>query len=275
MTIAPTGAPTGDTGASSEILTERRGAVQWVIFNRPKARNAITPWMEDRLIEICREVDADPEVKALVLTGAAGDKPAFMAGADLSCLQSVKSPEDYTILEERAEVAAMALEAVRVPTIAALSGACVGEGALLAACCDVRIATPSVRFGLPIARTVGNCLSIKNLARLAAILGTARTKDMIFAARLLVAEELVAAGTVRTIVPEEDLVDRAQALAEELAGLAPLTLWATREALLRWRDHGLPAGGDDDLLDRCYLSADYQEGISAFLQKRRPVWAGR
>lgn len=271
MTIATT----GDAGGLPEILTERRGAVQWVIFNRPKARNAITPWMEDRLIDICREVDADPEVKALVLTGAAGDKPAFMAGADLSCLQSVKAPEDYAILEERAEAATMALEAVRVPTVAALSGACVGEGALLAACCDVRIATPSVRFGLPIARTVGNCLSIKNLARLAAILGTARTREMIFGARLLGAEELAGSGAIRATVPEEDLAGHAQAVAEELAGLAPLTLWATREALRRWRDHGLPAAGDDDLLRLCYLSADYQEGIAAFLEKRRPAWTGR
>lgn len=271
MTIATT----GEAGALPEILTERRGAVQWVIFNRPRARNAITPWMEDRLIEICREVDADPDIKALVLTGAAGDKPAFMAGADLSCLQSVKTPEDYTILEDRAEAAAMALEAVRVPTVAALAGACVGEGALLAACCDVRVATPSVRFGFPIARTVGNCLSIKNLARLSAILGTARTKEMIFSARLLTADELSGAGALRGVVAEDELAGRTQELAEELAGLAPLTLWTTREALRRWRDHGLPADGDADLLRRCYLSADYQEGIAAFLEKRRPVWTGR
>ena len=258
-----------------EILTERRGAVQWVIFNRPKARNAITPWMEDRLLEICREVNADTGVKALVLTGARGDKPAFMAGADLACLQSVKTPEDYTILEDRAEEAAMALEGVRVPTIAAMAGACVGEGALLAACCDVRIASPSIRFGFPIARTVGNCLSIKNLARLAGILGTPRTKEMIFNARLLTAEELAGTGALRTVVPEEELADRAQAIAEELATLAPLTLWTTREALHRLRDHGLPPDGDDDLLRRCYLSAVYQEGIAAFLEKRSPVWTGR
>ena len=270
-----TTATNGEAAALPEILTERRGAVQWVIFNRPKARNAITPWMEDRLIEICREVDADPEVKALVLTGAPGDKPAFMAGADMSCLQSVKKPEDYTILEERAETAAMALEAVRVPTIAAMAGPCVGEGALIASSCDVRIATPSLRFGFPIARTVGICLSIKNLARLADMLGTARTKEMIFSARLLSAEELSSTGALRSVVPEDELADRTQELAEELAGLAPLTLWSTREALRRWRDHSLPPNGDDDLLRGCYLSADYQEGIAAFLEKRRPVWTGR
>ncbi|CAO3431281.1 enoyl-CoA hydratase [Azospirillum doebereinerae] len=266
---------TDTTGAPPEILTERRGAVQWVIFNRPHARNAMTPWMEDRLIEICRAVDNDPMVKALALTGATGDKPAFMAGADLSCLQAVSSPEDFTILETRAEAAAMALESVRVPTLAVLSGACVGEGALLSACCDVRIASPSVRFGFPIARTVGNCLSVKNLARLSAVLGTARTKEMIFSARLLTADELAMAGALRMVVAtEEGLLAQGQALAEELAALAPLTLWATREALLRLRDNGLPPDIDKDLLRRCYLSADYQEGISAFLEKRRPFWTG-
>lgn len=259
-----------------EILTERRGAVQWIIFNRPQARNAMTPWMEDRLIELCRAVDGDPGIKALVLAGAPGDKPAFMAGADLSCLQSVGSPEDFTILEKRGEAAAMALEAVRVPTLAVLSGACVGEGALLASCCDVRIASPSVRFGFPIARTVGNCLSVKNLARLSAVLGTARTKEMIFSARLLTADELASAGALRAVTAtEEELNPQGQALAEELVSLAPLTLWATREGLLRLRDHGLPPDSDGDLLRRCYLSADYQEGIAAFLAKRRPVWAGR
>ncbi|CAO3432154.1 enoyl-CoA hydratase [Azospirillum endophyticum] len=262
-------------GAAPEILTERRGTVQWVIFNRPQARNAMTPWMEDRLIEICRAVDADSTVKALVLTGAAGDKPAFMAGADLSCLQAVSSPEDFNILETRAEAAAMALEAVRVPTVAVLSGACIGEGALLASCCDVRIASPSVRFGLPIARTVGNCLSVRNLARLSALLGTVRTREMIFSARLLTAAELTAAGAVRTVVAsEEELTAHGQQVADELASLAPLTLWATREGLRRLRDHALPQDIDGDLLRRCYLSADYQEGIAAFLAKRPPVWTG-
>jgi len=265
---------TGATGAPPEILTERRGAVQWVIFNRPHARNAITPWMEDRLIEICRDVDGDPTVKALALTGATGDKPAFMAGADLSCLQAVSSPEDFTILETRAEAAAMALEAVRVPTVAVLSGACVGEGALLASCCDVRVASPSVRFGFPIARTVGNCLSVKNLARLSALLGTARTREMIFSARLLTTDELAAAGALRGVASEEELIAQGQSVAEELAALAPLTLWATREGLRRLRDQGLPPDIDKDLLRRCYLSADYQEGIAAFLEKRRPTWTG-
>ncbi|CAO3357749.1 enoyl-CoA hydratase [Azospirillum palustre] len=271
-----TGAPTGAAPEPApEILTERRGAVEWVIFNRPRARNAMTPWMEDRLIEICRAVDADPTVKALALTGAAGDKPAFMAGADLSCLQSVSSPEDFSILETRAEAAAMALEAVRVPTVAVLSGPCIGEGALLASSCDVRIASPSVRFGFPIARTVGNCLSVKNLARLSALLGTARTREMIFSARLLSAADLAAAGAVRTVVAGEDeLAAHGQQVAEELAALAPLTLWATREGLRRLRDNSLPRDIDGDLLRRCYLSADYQEGIAAFLEKRPPVWSG-
>lgn len=274
MTETTTGALSAE-GAPPEILTERRGAVQWVIFNRPHARNAMTPWMEDRLIAICRAVEKDPTVKALALAGAPGDKPAFMAGADLSCLQGVASPEDFTILETRAEAAAMALESVRVPTVAVLSGACVGEGALLASCCDVRIASPSVRFGFPIARTVGNCLSVKNLARLSAVLGTARTREMIFSARLLSAEELAQTGAVRTVVAtEEEVTAQGQAVAEELAALAPLTLWATREGLRRLRDHSLPPDIDGDLLRRCYLSTDYQEGIAAFLEKRRPVWTG-
>lgn len=107
------------------------------------------------------------------------------------------------------------------------------------------------------------------------LLGTARTREMIFSARLLGAADLAAAGAVRTVVAgEEELTAHGQQVAEELAALAPLTLWATREGLRRLRDHDLPRDIDGDLLRRCYLSADYQEGIAAFLEKRPPVWSG-
>ncbi len=261
---------------SDEIVRERRGAIEWVVFNRPHTRNAMTHGMEDRLMEICRQVNEDDTVRALVFTGATGSKPAFMAGQDFSDLKDAASAEAVMMMEERGEQVCVAVEEVRVPTVAALSGACVGAGALIAASCDVRIATPSLRFGFPIARTVGNCLTIRNLARLAMIMGMAATKELIFDARLRGADELAAMGAVREVVAEEQLlVARAGEIVEGFVELAPLTLWATKEGMRRLRDATLPTSSDVDLVKTCYLSRDYQEGVAAFMEKRKPLWIGR
>jgi enoyl-CoA hydratase len=147
---------------------------------------------------------------------------------------------------------------------------------LIAASCDVRIATPSLRFGFPIARTVGNCLTIKNLARLAMIMWRAATKELIFDARLRSADELKAIGAIREVVADEQsLVARAEQIAEGFVELAPLTLWATKEGMRRLRDATLPIGSDVDLVKTCYLSRDYQEGVAAFMEKRKPLGIGR
>ncbi len=132
-----------------------------------------------------------------------------------------------------------------------------------------------MRFGFPIARTVGNCLGLTNYARLIAMMGEAATKEMIFSARLLGADDLFAARSIRAVVGEDEIDERAQEVADALTRLAPLTLWATRQVLLRLRDHSVPANADDDLLAACYGSRDMQEAISAFLAKREPSWLGR
>jgi enoyl-CoA hydratase/carnithine racemase len=162
-----------------------------------------------------------------------------------------------------------------VPTIAAIAGACTGVGAVIAACCDIRIGSPSARYGIPIARTLGNCLSMANYTRAAALIGFGRLKDLIMRARLLDAGEMLAAGVLSEVTADEDsLPARAQELAEEIAGNAPLTLWATKEALRRVRDRLLPEGEDSDLILGCYMSKDFHEGVEAFLAKRKPVWTG-
>lgn len=145
----------------------------------------------------------------------------------------------------------------------------------MAACCDLRIASPSARYGFPIARTLGNCLSMQNYARLFALLGPARTKDIILRARLMDAAEMLACGLVSEVVAdEESLVPRAQELAEQMAEHAPLTMEVTKEALLRIRDRLVPEGADSDLVLKAYLSRDFKEGVEAFLAKRKPEWRG-
>ena len=258
---------------SDELIARRRGPVQWVVFNRPQARNAMTWHMYERLVEVCQAVNEDRSVRAMVLTGAGGR--AFVAGTDISQFRSFTTEKDALDYEARGSRVMRTLETVRVPTIAAIAGPCTGGGAAMAACCDLRLASPSARYGFPIARTLGNCLSMENYARLFALLGPARAKDLLITARLMDAGEMLASGLAREVVPDEEaLLPRAQELAEELATHAPLTMWASKEAMRRLRDRLLPEAGDSDLILACYLSADFKEGVKAFLAKRRPQWRG-
>jgi len=258
---------------AEELIAERRGPVQWITFNRPQARNALTWSMYRRLVELCQEVNRTREVRAVVLTGAGGK--AFVAGTDISQFRSFATEQDALDYEARGNEVMSTLESIRVPVIAAIAGACTGAGAAIAAACDIRIASPSARYGFPIARTLGNCLSMANYARVVALLGFARTKDIIMRARLMDAQELLAAGALSEVTADEEtLPRRAQELAEEVASYAPLTLWATKEALRRMRDRLIPENADSDLIAACYLSRDFKEGVEAFLSKRQPDWKG-
>jgi enoyl-CoA hydratase/carnithine racemase len=198
-----------------------------------------------------------------------------VAGTDIAQFRSFKTPEDALDYEQHGANVMRTLEEVRVPTIAAIAGPCTGGGAMMAACCDLRLGAPSARFGFPIARTLGNCLSVTNYARIVNLIGAARTKDLILRARLIGAQEMLQLGLITELVPdEESLLPRAQEWGEQVAELAPLTLQTTKEALLRIRDRQLPDGSDADLILRCYLSNDFREGMEAFLAKRKPNWRG-
>ncbi len=257
---------------SEELLYEVRDGIGHVTFNRPQARNALTFAMYERLAEICAGVEGDKSVRVLLLTGA-GDK-AFAAGTDISQFREFKSAEDALAYEKRIDRVLGAVEQCRVPTIAAIAGACTGGGAGIAACCDLRIGAGNARFGFPVARTLGNCLSMNNYARLAALLGPARVKDLVFTARLIEAAEAKAIGLLNEIVENpSDLPARAEELARTVAGHAPLTLRATKEALRRLQ-HRLEPGAGEDLVLLCYMSRDFREGMEAFLGKRAPEWRG-
>jgi enoyl-CoA hydratase len=231
--------------------------------------------MYDRLGEIARTANADDSLRCLVLTGA-GDK-AFVAGTDISQFKEFRAEQDAVDYEERMEREIGALAEVRIPTIAAVRGACTGGGFAIAAACDIRVGSPSARFGIPIARTLGNCLSMASLNLLIDLLGPARAKEMLFTARLIEAAEAREIGLVNELVDsEESLIPRVEALAEQIAANAPLTIRAVKEGIRRvlTARHIDPREGRD-LIVACYLSEDFREGMSAFLEKRKPVWRGR
>lgn len=257
--------------ANGELLFSMRDGIAQVTFNRPDARNALTFAMYEGLAEICTAANSDRTVKAIVVTGA-GDR-AFAAGTDITQFRDVRTAADAAAYEDRIDRVLTTIETCRAPTIAAIAGACTGGGAGIAACCDLRIGTASTRFGFPIARTLGNCLASSTLARLAGLIGVSLTKELIFTARLVEAEEAKAAGILNEIVPDRAALDqRADELARLVGGHAPLTLLATKEGLRRIVARTVPPG--DDLVAMCYTSADFREGMEAFLQKRPARWSG-
>jgi enoyl-CoA hydratase len=255
-----------------DLLFEVRDGIAMITFNRPQARNALTFAMYERLAEVCTAVNGDKTIRAMIITGAGGK--AFAAGTDISQFRSFNTADDALDYEQRIDRVLSALEQCRVPTIAAISGACTGGGAGVAGCCDLRIATSDSKFGFPIARTLGNCLSMSNFGRFSALIGAARVKDMIFTARLIEASEALAIGLVNEVVADAAaLTARAQEMARLVAGHAPLTLLATKEALRRLRPT-IPRGEGDDLIVMCYTSRDFREGLDAFLSKRPPNFTG-
>jgi enoyl-CoA hydratase len=257
---------------SDDILLETRDGIGTVTFNRPQARNALTFAMYERLAEICDEANRDRSLKVLVLQGA-GDK-AFASGTDINQFRAFTTPQHALDYESRIDRVLTQLERCRVPTIAAITGACTGGGAGIAACCDLRIGTKTTKIGFPIARTLGNCLSTSNLSRLAALIGPARVKDLIFTARLVGADEAASLGLLNEVVEDVAALQRRSGeLATLIASHAPLTLSATKQALVRLQ-HRLSREEGEDLILMCYMSRDFREGLDAFLNKRTPQWKG-
>jgi len=261
-----------DSEAASDLLYEVEDGIGRVTFNRPQARNALTFAMYERLAQICGAADEDRALKVLILTGQ-GDQ-AFAAGTDINQFRAFKTPQDALDYESKLDRVLSAVEACRVPTIAAIAGACTGGAAGIAACCDLRIAAANARFGFPIARTLGNCLSMASLSRLAALIGPARVKDLVFTARLLDSAEAARIGLYNDVVEDlPALRRRTDEVARVIAGNAPLTLRATKEALRRLQTQ-LSREDGEDLVLMCYMSRDFREGMDAFLNKRQPQWAG-
>lgn len=259
--------------AGDDLLYVVEDGIAHITFNRPQARNAMTFAMYERMAGICAAANADRSIKAMILTGT-GDK-AFASGTDISQFRAFETAQDALDYEARIDRVLTSLETCRVPTVAAIAGACTGGGAAIAACCDLRIGTTTTRIGFPIARTLGNCLSMSNISRVMSLVGPARTKDMIFTARLIEAPEALALGLINEIVPDiETLRRRALETARLVAGHAPITLEVTKEAVRRIR-RTLSREEGQDLILRAYMSEDFREGMDAFLNKRKPNWQGK
>jgi enoyl-CoA hydratase/carnithine racemase len=243
------------------VRCKLRGSAAWVTFDRAEAHNAMTFAMYEQLFTYCERADADDAVRVLVLRGA-GDK-AFVAGTDIRQFADFASGEDGLRYEAEIDRVVGRLETVRKPTIALVDGYAMGSGLVLSSACDLRVCTPAATFGLPIARTVGNCLSMENYARLAALIGPARVKDIVFTARTIEPDEALATGLATEVVDDADA--RGEELCELLASHAPVTLYATKEALRRIRAATTPEG--EDLIREAYGSEGFRRNVKAFLER--------
>jgi len=258
--------------SAPETIFHIDGAFAVLTFNRPESRNAMTWAMYDALVAACEQVDADPHIRLLILRGAGGK--AFAAGTDISQFRAFRAPSDAIEYEKKISAILGRLERVVKPTIAQIEGVAVGAGCGISITCDLRVATPESTIGIPIARTLGNCASTGTFGRLVDLVGPARAKEMLFTGRLVPAAEAAAIGLFNRVVSKESIEQDVLALANEIASNAPLTIRATKEMTRRILAARRPTESDEDLVEMCYMSGDFREGVEAFLAKRRPQWTG-
>lgn len=253
----------------SDLEVGADGSVLTVTFNRPDQRNAMTWEMYEGLVEACERADADEDVRVLVLRGAGGR--AFVAGTDIAQFAEFEGGQDGVDYEARVTAILDRLADVDVPTVAVVEGYCVGGGLGIASACDLRVADPDAKFGVPVARTLGNCLSAATLSLLAHHFGQSRALEMVLTARMFSAQEAHSAGFLAEVA--EDVDAALAALLRRLLAHAPLTMWATKETLRRIRKAS--EVDDSDVVARVYGSADFHAGVRSFTTKQRPLWTGK
>lgn len=260
--------------ADNELIFKKSGSQALIQFNRPQAHNAVTQGMYDRLEQVCNDIDADKAIRVVVIRGVGGK--AFVAGSDINHFKSFESGDDAVSYEGRIDQVVGRVERLECTTIAVLEGVCAGGGVPLALACDFRYSDPDLRFGVPIAKTLGNCLSMANVARLIDYLGVSKTKEMLMLGRMLGAKQANELGLVNAVFPAHELDVEVQNLTDEILSLAPLTLQAAKVAVRRTLEtrRASPESGDD-FIRRCYTSDDFHEGVNAFTEKRKAQWQGR
>lgn len=260
---------------SGRMLAEKDGTIGWMIFDHPERRNAVTQAMWLELGEILEDFAKDETIRVVVLKGA-GDR-AFVSGADISQFGAQRRNATEVAASNRlTDVARQALAAFPKPTMAMIQGYCLGGGLAIALMCDLRFASEDSTFGIPAAR-LGVGYAAPGIALLQALVGPAYTREIMFTGRRFSGEEALRMGLINRLLPGAELATYVQDYAATIGSNAPLTIRAAKLAsteLLKAED-----ARDLSVVQRavaaCFDSADYQEGRTAFLEKRPPAFTGR
>lgn len=261
--------------SENHILTETRGPIGLITFNRPEVRNALTEEMWERFPRLVKQASGDPAVRVIVLRGA-GDK-AFAAGADIRELEeALAHPESAIVHRARVEAAMRSIEDSPKPVLAMVAGYAMGGGCRLAVACDLRIATDNAQFGIPSAK-LGYVISYECTRRLMALVGPGRASQILLTAQPIKAQEALQIGLVEAVVPLAELEEHTFRLAEDMAKLSPVSLATAKEMIKAIaRDPDLAGITDRTaLMRRCLESPDFREGVHAFKEKRPPKFGAR
>jgi len=260
-----------NTGKIAEVLLEIRGNVAHITFDHVTARNAMTVEMYQSLKSTCLELAHNPAVRVAIFRGAGGK--SFVSGSDIAQFSSFKDGHDGVRYEREIDDYLTPLATLPIPTIAVIDGMAVGGGLAIASCCDFRISTPDAKFGVPIAKTLGNCLSPENIAWLVAHLNINIVKRMLLLAEMISAPELLGQGYLLATYEQDQLGHEAEKLAERLSKLAPITQKSSKLVLARLIKNQLP--DCSDLICETYGSNDFKSGVAAFLNGKVPIWSGK
>lgn len=261
--------------AAGQITIENRDAVSWITFDNQDKRNAMSLPMWQGLTQILSAAAEDTSIRAVALRGA-GDK-AFVSGSDISSFgEQRNSPEAVAIYNAAVEAALSTLSAFPKPSVAVISGYCIGGGVSIAAACDLRLAEAGASFAVPAAK-LGVGYSRHQIERLQALVGSSLLRDLIFTARRIDAAEALSRGLIDTVSSQDDFASLVSERLSAIAANAPLTILAAKRAS---QNAALPGAQRetatvDAMIADCYSSADYREGQAAFAEKRKPVFTGR
>jgi enoyl-CoA hydratase len=255
----------------NKVLLEITDQVGLVTINRPEKRNALNQEVRLDLYEILRKVENDESVRAVVITGAGN---AFAAGADLAAMQNYTPQDAFEASMQGSEIFSF-LENMRAPTIAAVNGWALGGGCELALCCDLRIAGADALLGQP-EIGVGIIPGYGALLRLPRFIGLGRAKELIYTGRLIFAEEAERMGLVNRVVPKEELLAEAMALASKMAK-GPAAIYCAKRGINKIVDAKTEEALmlSSELYREVYQTEDSREGILSFLEKRPPSFKGK
>lgn len=258
--------------SEGRIVLDRSGDEAHVRFDNPAAHNALTSRMWLDLRDTANAIAADPAIRVVTFRGTGGK--AFISGTDIGKFADYTTGEQGVAYEREIDACMAAVDAIPCTTIAVVEGWAVGGGLNISSACDFRIATPDAKFGSPIGRTIGNCLSAASVARIGGAVGVQMAKRMVLLGEFLTADQLLASGFLLKVAARESIDAEVAALCRRAAENAPLTTRVTKQTIRHIAFDALPE--IDALIAQVYGSADFRRGVADFLAKTKcvPDWTG-